>query len=229
MSNRWKFLIVGLGCMALVICGHLTGPLALVLVLVGVFCIIVTLYWSSTGEVIEKSNAQMSTINLMSYDEKTGTLTVSKRDVKIAKALKIIDAKNYTIKYEPEKLHIGAVTVGGVTTGGTYTTGGYNYIADSQKNGLCRLEYLEKVVNQIQLSDELYQQAQKSDIAPFLNSAKQIEVKKFVQMSEKELQSAINNMKTTGYAGNNFANKGLPTKEKCIMIMDWLTHPESSE
>ena len=226
MSNRVKFLLAGIVCSILACFIVPSGTFAFILMLVGVVCLFIVIKWADTGEVIEKSNAQTATAKFISYSKDTYTLTLIKRDPLIAKAVKITDARDYSIKYEPEKIHIGAVTVGGVTTGGAYTTGGYNYVAGSHKNGLCNLYYVDQLISKIQLSDELYEQAINSDIAPFVNDAKQIEVISSVPISEQEAQLAIDNMKSTGYAGNDFLNKGRPTKEKCVRIMNWMTTAE---
>lgn len=224
MSNRIKVLIAGIACLFLACFAVPSGTFAVILMLLGVVCLFLAMVWSGTVEVVEKSNAQTATANCISYDKDTYTLTLIKRDPLISKAVKIADARDYSIKYEPEKIHIGAVTVGGVTTGGAYTTGGYNYVAGSHKNGLCKLYYLDQLISKIQLSDELYAQAQNSDIAPFLNEEMQIEVISYIPISEDAAQSVIDNIKSTGFAGNEFLNNGLPTKEKCVRIMNWMTN-----
>lgn len=50
--------------------------------------------------------------------------------------------------YDPEKIHIGAVSVGGVTTGGVYKTGG-NYYSKSYSSDRCKLIYQEVKNKQI--------------------------------------------------------------------------------
>ena len=223
MSKRVKTLISGIICLLLACFTIPSGIFAIILMFAGVICLFLAIKWPDTVEVVEKSNAQIATANFISYNKDKYTLTLIKRDPSIARAITIADARDYSIKYEPEKIHIGAVTVGGVTTGGTYTTGGYNYVAGSHKNGLCNLYYLDQLISKIQLSDELYAQAQNSDIAPFLNKEQQIEVISYTPISEREAQAVIDNIKSTGFAGNDFLNNGCPTKEKCIRIMNWMT------
>lgn len=161
----------------------------------------------------------------LSFDEKTYTLTVNKRYPQIARAVKIVDANNISIKYKPEETHFTAVSSGGVTVGGTYTTGGYNYIAGVDKNGQASLKYMGRPINKIQLTDELYHQAQNSSIAAFLNDKKQIEVRTAANLSAEDLAAARSSLMSTGFVGNAIANAGLPTKGKCITIMNWLTNP----
>lgn len=164
--------------------------------------------------------------SLVSFDKETGVLTLHKRSPLIAKLIQIRESQDVFIKYEPEKLHVGAVTVGGVTSGGAYTTGGYNYISAEKKNGLCTLEYGANGgrIRKIQLSPTDYLDAAQSIIADYLDSEKQqidVIVDVWVDQWQKELE--LMNFKTTGYVGNEAANRGKPTLEKGMKIMDWLT------
>lgn len=164
--------------------------------------------------------------SLVSFDKETGVLTLHKRSPLIAKLIQIRESKDFFIKYEPEKLHVGAVTVGGVTSGGAYTTGGYNYISEEKKNGLCTLEYGTNGdrIRKIQLSPTDYIAAAQSIIADYLNSEKQqIDIIVDVRVDQWQQEQELRNFKTTGYFGNEAANRGKPTLEKGLKIMDWLT------
>lgn len=164
--------------------------------------------------------------SLVSFDKETGVLTLHKRSPLIAKLIQIKESHDVFIKYEPEKLHVGAVTVGGVTSGGAYTTGGYNYIAAEKKNGLCTMEYgiNGDWIRKIQLSPADFADATQSIIADYLDSeTQQIDVIIDIQLDQWERELALMNYKNTGYIGNKAANRGKPTLEKALKIMDWLT------
>ena len=159
----------------------------------------------------------------LTFDKEDNILTLKARSSEILKYVSIRDAVDLNFKYEPEKLHIGAVAVGGVVSGGTYTTGGYYYLDSTKKNGLCSMEYGYKLISAIQLTDDLFAQAVNSDISQYLDkSAKQIIVRIHERASLEELHEAMNNLRTTAYAGNNLANKGLPTLEKAARILKWM-------
>lgn len=158
---------------------------------------------------------------IVRYDAATHTLHLFRRDRRIADYLKIKDALNYHVEYEPEQLHIGAVTVGGVTTGGTYTTGGYNYIAGTSKSGFAQLEYKGNIVFYIQLTEQLYNQAKNSPIAIYLNHAtKQISVCGNGEFTQADIEKMITNYRTTGFAGN--FDQAKATFAQCNLIAAWV-------
>ena len=41
--------------------------------------------------------------------------------------------------------------------------------------------------------------------------------------SEMDKMMVLANLQTTGYVGNEFAHKGAPSLEKCLIILEWLT------
>ena len=191
------------------------------LILIGIIIIMCMRIYNTAIVPMRQSSAKAKTTNLITYDESELTATLISRDPKIADIIKIVDDRNYTIKYEPKKLHVGAVSVGGITTGGTYTTGGYNYVSGSSKSGYCNLEYAGRMITHIQLTSEQYNKAKNSIIAPYLNEKwKQIDVHAPVHYTEIEAQMVLNSIKTTGFAGNN--KKGYPSREKCEQILGWL-------
>ena len=122
------------------------------------------------------------------YSSKDRTLRIDSRGKDLRPVISIRKVMDCHLGYEPEKLHYGSATVGGVTSGGFYTTGGYNKILDSKNSGKAMLELigessalnialdmlsgksqLGKAIDQIILSERLYAEAEKSNIAKYLN------------------------------------------------------------
>ncbi len=170
------------------------------------------------------------------YDGRDKVFHVIRRSDKIAKFVKIVDDHNYQINYVPEKVHVGAVTVGGVTTGGTYTTGGYRQIKEGKKTGKCTLEYCgdtqQERIEKIQLTDELYTQAQRSSVGRYLSDDKCLVVINKPNLTGFEEQMLLNTAlqgadsiseMATSQHGQEMMKKGYPTYDKCKEIMDWLT------
>ena len=158
---------------------------------------------------------------IIRYDAETYTLHLFKRDRRIADYVQIKDDQNIHVKYEPEKLHIGAVTVGGVTTGGAYTTGGYHYVAGPSKSGFAKLEYKGNRVLYIQLNNELCKQAQKSPIVEYLDhNTKKIFAFGTGELTDSDLKQMITNYKTTGFGGNFDQTKA--TFAQCEQIVAWM-------
>lgn len=204
----------------------------MIIILLGVAAIICLRFYNTTIVPMKNKSAMNKTASLVSYDRVNLTATITKRASEITKVITIANDHNYTIAYEPVKLHIGAVSVGGVTTGGTYTTGGYNYVSSTTKSGYYQLQYAGQLISHIKLNDSDYQKAKQSPIAPFLDDKKhQIDVIESVQCSEQEARAMINNLKTTGYVGNEFLNdkRGYPSYEKCALILEWLSSPEKDD
>ena len=205
------------------------------LLIIGIGCIVVFLwllfiypktkaYKKKTEEAEVKAAAEKEKRDkLFSFDKENSIINLKARDATIVNYISIIDAVDLNFKYEPEKLHIGAVAVGGVVSGGTYTTGGYYYLDSAKKNGLCIMKYGDELISAIQLTDDLFKQAENSEISQYLDkSTKQIIVRVHERGSLEELQEAMNNLRTTGYAGNTIARKGLPTLEKAAKILKWM-------
>lgn len=190
---RFLFLLLGVGSIVLGIYIADSDNFGVFLMFFGILFIALGIWWNTIIRPILELRASGKVASFVSFDYNSEILTVSKRDPEIAKSIKIVNDKDVTIDYEPEKLHIGAVTVGGVTTGGTYTTGGYHYISSIKDNGKCSLEYCDNLIKKIQLSKDLYEQAKTSDIAEYLD-------KETLQMQARWV-----------------------SLEQCIKIMDWLT------
>ncbi len=158
---------------------------------------------------------------IIRYDATTYTIHLFKRDHRIADYVKIKDARNIHIKYEPKKLHIGAVSVGGVTTGGAYTTGGYNYVSGTTKSGFAQLEYKGNIVHYIQLNKDLYNQAKNSPVAEYLNhDTKQIRAHGNGEFTQADIEKMLTNYATTGFTGNFDQTKA--TFAQCEQIVAWM-------
>lgn len=164
-----------------------------------------------------------------------GTLRIDSRGDVWKQFIKIKKVKNTYLGYEPEKLHYGSATVGGVTSGGFYTTGGYNKVVATTDSGKYELEFtgdanmLDKTIRRIVLSDRMYAEAEKSNIAKYLNPAtKSIEMYNKVIRTKQEVDALLNNaMKlvngvplTSGMAIDD--TRGFPTYEKCKEVLDWM-------
>ena len=198
-----------------------------ILISIGIGVILVMYVYNKAIKPTKNEINANLTKEYVSYNNSAFTLVLKERNQAIAKVVKIKNDKNFTVAYEPEKIHFGAATVGGITTGGAYTTGGYHYISSSEKNGLCVLEYAGNFVSKIQLDDSLYRLAKESAIEKYLNSDKQIQVVDPVYFSESEIQRMHSNLSSSGYMnmGSDLMRKGkqgYPTYEKCLEIMNWI-------
>lgn len=168
-------------------------------------------------ELIEKYNVSL----------KDGELTIGNKGNYLSDIIKICKENDYSIGYKPQEVHLGAVTVGGVTSGGTYTTGGYNYATGASSSGKYSLRYLDvkgKTINLIRLPHNLYQQAEQSSIAEYLDNKKHgiAVIDEHVQYTEAELIEL--RLFARGQGGTSHAvHKAYPDYNKCIAIMNWLT------
>lgn len=163
------------------------------------------------------------------FNEETHTLSITQRGSVLRQFIDLKPVYDYYNTYVPEKIHIGAVTVGGVTSGGIYKTGGYSAVNIEKKEGYCKLEYYasgktksSEIVRRIQLTDELYKEAQNSPIAKYLDSKnKQIIVEDDVKMSNAETEQLLHGLATQTYDSRKFQS-GYPTYEKGRAIERWL-------
>ena len=172
------------------------------------------------------------------FSSSNGTLRLDKRGKIWKKFIKIKQAKNLLLGYEPTKIHYGSATVGGVTTGGFYTTGGYNKIVSSDNSGKYELmfgnmetssEGYTKPIARIMLTDKLYREAENSSIAKYLNAeSRSIEMhsKVFYSEEDKEILLKKANQLATGAPLTSGMSldytQHLPTYEKCKDILDWI-------
>lgn len=211
------------GLFALMAVCLVVGLLCLPVVpIVSIACLAIIIFFTCMIFSAKKDHGINYEMNeIVRYDATTHTIHLFKRDRRLADYFKIKDDHNIHVKYEPEKLHIGAVTVGGVTTGGTYTTGDYNYIAGTSKSGFAQLEYKGNIVFYIQLNKDLYNQAKKSAIVEYLNhDTKQIRVCGNGEFTQADIEKMITNYKTTGFGGNFDQTKA--TFAQCEQIVAWM-------
>lgn len=208
--------------------GDMAGNLCIVGTIIFVFGLI--------GRVLSKTVKQARLTAFATYNKETQTLNVSRRGNGIRNLVTIREAKNYTTKETPVKVHYGSATVGGVTTGGVYTTGGETVFTGSYSTGKYELDYIEteigtgaltqdkkqyKIIYKICLTPELAAQAQNSNISKYLASGNIIQVVSSSQMSIDELRFAMNNLNSA--AAQNMAKRGYPSQAKCQEILNWLS------
>lgn len=170
---------------------------------------------------------------LLYYDKHDDILTLYKRDSRIKDYIKVIDDRSYDVKYKPEELHFGSATVGGVTTGGVYKTGGYNYISGSHINeGVAQLcvDFVDHSVNNgfgkgehhygfikaIKLSDDLFSQAQKSEMVKDYLDEREKQIVVYGRNKHSMLDIATKSL-------DELRLKNAPPKTKCENIMRWMT------
>ena len=192
---------------------------------IGAYPLVIGLIPLVLGAQIVKGNKKKMAIKEsgLRFIDESGTLEIKERKPEVANVVKIQTDYDAIVKYEPVKLHVGAVTVGEVTSGGAFTTGGYNYLAGTKKNGKYKLTAFGQTIRQIQLSDEQYLSAKQSNIAKYLNDKHQIEVIVHVYRTDEEMRSMIQNLQKSSYLyGGETMKKGYPSYEKCMEIMDWL-------
>ena len=150
------------------------------------------------------------------------TLLLKKRTPLFKYALSIIDDTITPMSYNPEKYIYTSATVGGITTGGIDKVGG-NYVSGKKvDSGKCELKYFGQKIQRIQLTDELYKEAQKTAIKKYLNDEKQIVV-------EGECGNIIATSQILGIHSMETQRglyKGYPTREKCQEIIDWICEGE---
>ena len=154
------------------------------LMLIGVIAIMVMRFYNQDIVPMKNNRMWMNTAAYVDYIPTQHTLVLKKRGPELSKAIKILDDRDYKISYKPEEYIFTSVTVGGITTGGVDKIGGYNYISGSTKTGKYQLWYIDKLVRNIRLSDELFEQAKESLIAEYLNmTTKEIVVISSVSLS----------------------------------------------
>lgn len=143
-----------------------------------------------------------------------------------------------SLKYNEEKIHIGAATVGGVTTGGIYKTGG-DYSDKQFWDGKYELVYRysddgkfikEIPLKSIRLTSDLRKDAEKSSIAKYLKVDKIIVIEENMPSEgTTELLSEMTDRNSTINAmalsqADYERSQGYPTEEKCHDIINWLSN-----
>lgn len=148
------------------------------------------------------------------------TLSIKKRSSKFFKAFSTKIITHTPMSYNPEKYIYTSATVGGITTGGIDKVGG-NYVKTGKERdtGKRELLYFGHKVERIQLTDELYKEAQASTIKKYLNDEKQIVVE------EKAGIGLVLSAQLYGIHSSTTASylyEGYPTAEKCREIITWI-------
>lgn len=170
----------------------------------------------------EKLNAQniarLQVKEIVSYENKT--LRLKAQNKYLSDMIDIVAATTTTVYKNPEKIHVGAVTVGGVTTGGVYKTGGELYGKTVTAAGRYEILYDGKEVERIYLTDDLAQKAQASEIKEYCDGKSIIVVEQIRRYSDTALMLAkagdmlqLNQERAQGY----------PTLEKANAIIEWIT------
>lgn len=170
-----------------------------------------------------KQYASFSSVYDSSKHTSYKTLFIKKRLPQFADSFTIERVMLTPMSYNPEKYIFTSATVGGITTGGIDKVGG-NYVSGKKvDSGKCELKYLGQKIQRIQLTAELYKEAQKSAIKKYLNDKKQIvledETSGGVVISAQLL--GVHSLTT-----QQMLYKGYPTREKCQEIIDWICDKE---
>ena len=180
-----------------------------------------------TAEEISNSKKKADASSYVKFDG--SVLTISQRNPQLADMLVIEKYKINITAYKPKEYIYTGVTVGGITTGGVTEVGGYNYIAHSQKTDKYYLSYLDEGrIYRIQLTDVLFEEAVHSNIACFLDKSK----KQIVVVTPVKLSPAGENAlkfkytKLYEYELQVSVADSMPSYEKCIAIIDWLSGKE---
>ena len=105
------------------------------------------------------------------------TVPVSYTHLHLRKLLAVKNHPVASVKYNEEKIHVGAVTVGGVTTGGAYKTGG-DYSVREFNSERCELVFQRSVglnfdlettpIEEIYLSRKLVEKAKGTPVEKYI-------------------------------------------------------------
>lgn len=105
-----------------------------------------------------------------------------------------------------------------------------NYVSGSVDSDKCTLHFLGHKIEVIQLTDALYKKAQKSEIEKYLNNKKQIVVEdkdaSHRALGGVSMLGSVLNTSAGSLLLQNAQKYGYPTREKCLIIMDWLCEVE---
>lgn len=115
------------------------GEKALPLAITGIGCVLVFAGFSF-GIKIEQNEREISDQYFyFSGDD----LIVIKRHPLVGSRLKVLERTEFSLRYDPLKIHVGGASVGGVFTGGVYTTGGKTYLQPGKGTGEFVIYYQE--------------------------------------------------------------------------------------
>jgi len=169
----------------------------------------------------------------ISFNERDKTLTVKKRDAKIAKVLGIQPYTRTEYGYTPEKLVYTAVTVGGITTGGVQKTGGH-YAREAGKTGKASIIYTYKsgtklvnaTVEKIILSKDLTDAAKSSDINTYLDGSTIVLMHKRADTDAAVAAMQLGHRDTAFNIMEQSKINAMSSYEKCMSIVNWLSQVE---
>lgn len=190
----------------------------------------------------ERKKVQYETIaselkDIVTYDLTTGTMYLHKKSPRIREIVNVDDDYKEDIRYEPEKLNYGSVSVGGVTTGEIYKTGGYNYRAGWKKTGHAMMLFGQYPVRCIKLTDELMKQAYASSISKYIGRYYKIESIEVIENwrpsswvlhewvenpDSPSVQRSIEQERQLHYMQFGKRDYVPPTFEKCEEIISWM-------
>lgn len=148
---------------------------------------------------------------------------------------KLLAVKNHpvaSVKYNEEKIHVGAVTVGGVTTGGAYKTGG-DYSVRELNSERCELVFQRSVglnfdlettpIKRIYLSKQLAEKAKGTPVEKYVRGGS-IDI-----IGEIQYSSTVGVLMRMGRTSEALTQSSIedaeryPTREKCDAIIDFLS------
>ena len=160
----------------------------------------------------EKDEQHTQTIELTkdSVDFRDVIVYLKKRNPNLRKIITIENHYTGKLKYNPETIHYGSVTVGGVTTGGVYKTGG-DYTTITKKSEMKHMCYDGHMIVDIELTDELCNKAKTSYISKYLDG-------KRIQVMGREFLSYT---PTTIEQVELGKGSGTPL-DKCNDILNWI-------
>ena len=143
-------------------------------------------------------------------DFRDGIVYLKKRNSNLRKIITIDDHYIGKLKYNPETIHYGSVTVGGVTTGGVYKTGG-DYSSITKKSEMKHMCYDGHIIVDIELTDELCQKAKTSYISKYLDGKRiQVMGREFLSYTPTSIEQVE-------------IGKGSGTPlDKCNDILNWI-------
>lgn len=179
-----------------------------------IFCIIENM------EKEDREWALKAKLKEYAYFSENGILTLKKRNSEFIEAFSVHDIKYDKYYYAPESYIYTSATVGGITTGGIEKVGGKYYSSGKLYSGKCELMYWETKVKKIQLSPELYNDAQNSKIKKYLDNKKQIIVEDKYDAQSVAIAASL--FGTLDTATQSALHGGYPTAEKCYEIIDWI-------
>ena len=211
---------------------------------IGVFAWILFVTFSDKKDKDKLKELNKKTSHALKFDPETGVITLTERNQTYAK---MFDFERYVSKrhsYSQEKLIFTSATVGGVTTGGVDKVGGYD--TEQKKTDRYNLVYKyvdpkdnsskKGIVKEIELSDDLLEEAIHSEVKVYLNGNRIVVVTPLVS-SDKEKQGIVNMYRVCSGKEDEYvaamANveendkiRTMPTLKKSSTILKWISNLE---